>query len=392
MVKIPLFPEYGKVKLLMKILVGKKASVYQNMWNTIWVNTGTPQNPVNWKEPNIWIPDRLNGDEMKMALTIWNESKQLVNPRYVRGPKFLIDGYELLTSEGGTFNLTEKGVEFLSSNENDTIKHIDLEEGCVFLLYLVSINASGKRGTYYSEWKEHLLKNSNYKQQSVINDSLSRRLKNLTLRSLILKEGNQYTISEEGSKYLEQFDDYMSFSSLSEEAGLMKKIDAFNMHQKEGLLHQISTMDPFKFEHTIKELLLAMGYDDVEVTSPTNDKGVDVVGNIQKGISSVVDVIQVKRNTTSNVQRKILDALRGSLHRFNAFQGTIITTSDFAKGTKDAAFEAGAAPITLINGSKLIDLLVEYGIGVKKKKANFFILDLDYFSFDEISIDEEAME
>ena len=59
--------------------------------------------------------------------------------------------------------------------------------------------------------------------------------------------------------------------------------------------------------------------------------------------------------------------LRGSLHRFKAQKGTIITTGDFGKGVKDAAFEMGAAPITLINGDTLIDLLIQHEIGVKKK-------------------------
>jgi restriction system protein len=63
------------------------------------------------------------------------------------------------------------------------------------------------------------------------------------------------------------------------------------------------------------------------------------------------------------------------LHRFGAVRGTIITTGDFSKGTKDAAFEAGAAPITLINGQKLIELLIEYGLGVHKKTIEVWELD-----------------
>jgi len=388
MVKTPLFPEYKKVQQLIKVLDGENAKGYQNMWNTIWELTGTPQNPVDWKDPDEWIKERLQGNKATLADVIWKGTKNEVNPRHVRGPKFLIDNYELLTINSGKFKITKRGNDFLKSNDPVT-KEIDFEEGCIFLLYLVSINGKGRRGVYFEEWEDYLLKNSNYKTVSVINDSLSRRLKNLHKRDLINKDGNQYSISESGTKYLEQFDDYKSFSSLSEESALSQTIDEFNKKQKQGLLDQLSVMDPFQFEHVIKELLLAMGYDDVQVTSPTNDKGVDVVGSIQKGISSVKDVIQVKRNTTSNVQRKILDALRGSLHRFDAFQGTIITTSDYTKGTKDAAFETGAAPITLINGDKLLDLMIEFNIGIKKKKTEFFTVDTEYFSVDENEIGED---
>ena len=74
-----------------------------------------------------------------------------------------------------------------------------------------------------------------------------------------------------------------------------------------------------------------------------------------------------------------MDTLRGCLHRFDAFQGTIITLSNFSKGTKEAAFERGAAPITLINGDKLLDLLVENNIAVKKRTLEYFTVDPEYF-------------
>ncbi|WP_299180132.1 restriction endonuclease [uncultured Aquimarina sp.] len=388
MLKTPLFPEYSKVQKLLKVLDGKNAKNYQNMWSTIWSLTGTPQNPVDWKEPDEWINERLKGKEASLANEIWRETNKEVNPRHVRGPKFLIDNYDLLSIDSGKFQLTKKGKTFLKPNDPVT-REIDFEEGCVFILYQVSISGKGRRGAYFEEWQDYLLKNSNYKTIGVINDSLSRRLKNLHKRGLILKDGNQYSVSELGTKYLGQFDNYKSFESLSEESSLSQTIEEFNKKQKQVLLDQLSVMDPFQFEHVIKELLIAMGYDDVQVTSPTNDKGVDVVGSIQKGISFVKDVIQVKRNTTSNVQRKILDALRGSLHRFDAFQGTIITTSDYTKGTKDAAFESGAAPITLINGDKLLDLMIEFNIGIKKKKTEFFTVDMEYFSVDENEIGED---
>lgn len=38
----------------------------------------------------------------------------------------------------------------------------------------------------------------------------------------------------------------------------------------------LSETTSYRFENIIKDLLSAMGYDDVTVTSPTNDKGVDV--------------------------------------------------------------------------------------------------------------------
>jgi restriction system protein len=115
------------------------------------------------------------------------------------------------------------------------------------------------------------------------------------------------------------------------------------------------------------------------VTSPTNDKGVDVVADIELGITSVREVVQAKRQKT-NVQRTVLDALRGSLYRFQAVRGTIITTGNFSKGATQVAFERGAPPITLINGDKLVDLLIEHQIGVRKKSIEILELDADTFA------------
>ncbi|MBX3000146.1 MAG: restriction endonuclease [Caldilineaceae bacterium] len=95
---------------------------------------------------------------------------------------------------------------------------------------------------------------------------------------------------------------------------------------------------------------------------------------IELGISSVREVIQVKRHR-GNINRTVLDQLRGSLHRFDAVRGTVITTGRFSKGVQQAAFERGAAPITLIDGEKLLDLLMEYQIGVTKKPIEYYEFD-----------------
>ena len=55
----------------------------------------------------------------------------------------------------------------------------------------------------------------------------------------------------------------------------------------------------------------------------------------------------------------------GRVYRFNAIQGTIVATSRFAKRTLEAAFALGQPPITLIDGDRLIDLLIEHAIGVR---------------------------
>ena len=44
----------------------------------------------------------------------------------------------------------------------------------------------------------------------------------------------------------------------------------------------------------------------------------------------------------------------------------------YKKGAQEAAFERGAAPITLIDGDKVLDLLIQYEIGVKKSPVYYY--------------------
>lgn len=128
----------------------------------------------------------------------------------------------------------------------------------------------------------------------------------------------------------------------------------------------LSRIDPYRFEDLIQRLLVSIGYENVRVTSRSSDGGVDVIAEIKVGITSVKEVVQVKRRQGS-IGRPVLDQLRGSLHRFGANRGTVITSGRFSRGVQDAAFERGAAPITLIDGDRLIDLLIEHQIGVRKR-------------------------
>ena len=102
-------------------------------------------------------------------------------------------------------------------------------------------------------------------------------------------------------------------------------------------------MDPFALEHLIKLLLEEMDYQNVEVTSRSSDGEVDVVADIEVGITSIREVVQTKRHRTRDTANG-LNALRGSLYRFDAVRGTIVTTSSFSKGTLNAAFATGAPP------------------------------------------------
>lgn len=129
----------------------------------------------------------------------------------------------------------------------------------------------------------------------------------------------------------------------------------------------------------MKDLLEQMGYEKVQVTKQSGDQGVDVKGTVQIGISEITEVVQVKRHK-SNVSRPTIDQLRGALPYFKAIRGTIMTTSNFTKGCNDFAFYPGAAPITLIDGEGLLDLLIEHQIGIFRQPKEVLEIDENYFT------------
>ncbi|MYI76880.1 MAG: restriction endonuclease, partial [Gammaproteobacteria bacterium] len=148
---------------------------------------------------------------------------------------------------------------------------------------------------------------------------------------------------------------------------------------KNQLRERLSKINPADFEELIGHLLRKMQYQDVTTTSSSGDAGVDVVASIEMGITSVKEVVQVKRHSRT-IQRIVLDALRGSLRRFDAVRGSIITTSKFSRGTIEAATASGEPPITLIDGETLIELLIEHELGVQKQKVEVLCVDSDFFS------------
>lgn len=145
------------------------------------------------------------------------------------------------------------------------------------------------------------------------------------------------------------------------------------------LKKRLHAMDAYQFEYMIGDLLKELGYENVVVTKSSGDKGIDIMAELTlEGITSVKTVVQVKRfKAGNNIPGKIVTQLRGSAAVDQ--RGLIITTSDF---TKDAIAEAKAPskmPIALVNGEKLLTLLIKHQVGVKVENVALLAVDTEYF-------------
>ena len=381
-VRTPLFPLYSEVRNLLPILDGIRKQELLAMLNEIWAQTGTPKNPVDWSDPDSWIEDRLTGGPKELAKRIWELSNKSVNPRHAYGSYLFINNFALLNSDpNGTYHLSETGKGFVESDPA-VIRKIDEREGMPKLLSILAAHSPAKRGDLLSEWSEYLTEHSKFGTSSTFKDTLRRRILNLVERGYIEREGNTYTITANGIEYAAD-----STSPVAEKPHqqVLQAVRAYNDVQISSLRDQLGKMNPYKFESLIKDLLEAMDYEDVVVTKQSGDKGIDVIANYQFGITQIKEVVQVKRQQ-GTITRPILDQVRGALPYHQAIRGTIITLGRFAKGCEDAAIFPGAAPITLIDGDKLMELLLKHGVGVKKRQLTLIEVDDSYLA----SMDPEA--
>lgn len=364
----PDFPTYVIARAFLKAVDGVSYGRFKAMEKEIQEHIRSPKDPADWKEPDEWIPKRLMGPSQDLALEIWRKSRRLVNPRHTFGPFNLCKIHRLFSMQGDALTVTERGRKFVNRDEA-LLAVIDDYDGLLLVLAEVAAVGPARRRDFEARYAEFCRSSTTYAADSSISSSLIYRLNNLVQRRLIDKSGHSYQVTHMGLEYLGR-----NGGGDTANPAIARLASANNANTRQQLADFLSSMDPFKFEHLIKLLLEKMNFENVDVTSPVNDKGVDVVGEIELGISRVREVIQVKR-TKGSVGRPILDLLRGTLHRFDAVRGTIITTGKFSKGANDAAFEKGAAPITLIDGERLLDLLIEHDIGIRRREIRILQFD-----------------
>ena len=155
--------------------------------------------------------------------------------------------------------------------------------------------------------------------------------------------------------------------------GINLSIDEHNREVRSVLRSRLLEMDPEAFEHLVEQVLAEMGFEELQVTPFGGDKGVDVRGTLRiAGAIPVKMAVQAKK-WKNNVQAPEVQKIRGAAAADE--HPLIITTSDFSKGAYEEAARSGFAPVGLINGRGLVDLMVAHGLGVVRDRRE--IIDLE---------------
>ena len=155
---------------------------------------------------------------------------------------------------------------------------------------------------------------------------------------------------------------------------------------EQELLDRLATVSPTAFEHLAGALLLAAGFDDVEVTGRGGDGGIDGIGVYRpSGLISFHTAFQCKRYKGS-VGAPIVRDFRGSFVG-RADRGIIITTGSFTRDARDEAARPGANPVDLIDGEALSELLKEHSLGVRTTQRVVEDVTIDDAYFDQFEQD-----
>lgn len=130
---------------------------------------------------------------------------------------------------------------------------------------------------------------------------------------------------------------------------------------RDELLNILQTMDSAAFERLTQLILRKSGFAHVEVTGRTNDQGIDGKGVLRLDLISFHVLFQCKRYKETVGSPELRD-FRGAMAG-RTDKGLFLTTGRFTPGAIKEATREGAAPIELIDGEMLCDLLKKLKIG-----------------------------
>ena len=149
---------------------------------------------------------------------------------------------------------------------------------------------------------------------------------------------------------------------------------------KNRILDKVKSLDPIKFEKFARGLLSKMGFeiDPIKGITASGDNGIDGFAYCMddQSLKTTRVAIQCKRYTAGAVGSPEINNLRGAIDTNRADYGVLITTSYFSKDAIESS-RNGSTPITLIDGNKLVDLMVQHKYKVREVPT--YIVDEKYF-------------
>lgn len=202
-------------------------------------------------------------------------------------------------------------------------------------------------------------------------------------------------------KYLRRFPEFVEFrqtnkssaeeeiqeedlEELTPEEALESAYQRIRKDLSEELLSYVLSSTPGFFEKLVVELLVKMGYggsqrNAARAVGQIGDEGIDgIIDEDRLGLDTIY--VQAKKwSPSSSVGRPEIQKFVGALQGKRAKKGVFITTTSFSREAEEYARRI-ETKVVLVDGKRLTDLMVDYGIGVTTR-ANYELkeIDTDYF-------------
>ena len=155
----------------------------------------------------------------------------------------------------------------------------------------------------------------------------------------------------------------------------LKAVDTRRSAFKQKVLQKLQDLTPQQFQRFAVSLLSAYGFVEMRVTGRSGDGGIDGHGKLKVGLALMNVAFQCKR-WQGQVGRPEIDKFRGAIQgEFE--QGIFLTTSDFSAPSREASIKRGAAPIVLLNGETVAQLMIDKGLGVRRRPIEIYEDQLD---------------
>jgi restriction system protein len=146
---------------------------------------------------------------------------------------------------------------------------------------------------------------------------------------------------------------------------------------KHDLLNKLKTIDPYYFEQIVLKLLHRMWYGDMIETKKSKDGWIDwIINEDALGLEKIY--IQTKRYTDTTVREPDIRQFIWAM-AWRTQKGIFVTTSNFESKVYERVKELWFAVI-LIDWFRLVDLMVQYGVGVQVRQTyEIKGIDEDFF-------------
>ncbi len=169
--------------------------------------------------------------------------------------------------------------------------------------------------------------------------------------------------------------DFIPAFSAANGINLEEVAEKYSLAFKNNVLQKLHDLTPAQFEHFASFLLKAYGFQKIVVTGKSGDGGIDGHGQLKVGMAILKAAFQCKR-WDAPVGPKEVQAFRGAIQgQFE--QGYFFTTSTFTNAAQGESLKVGAAPIILFGGTQIVEIMIDRGVGVRRRPIEIYEDQLD---------------